>query len=50
MGEWGWTAARFFPRKALRRLKPHNDSPPTNEVAKPGLVGCFIYLKKFLQL
>lgn len=50
MGEWGWAAARFFPRKVLRRFKPHNDSPPTKEVAKPGLAGCFIYLKKFFQL
>lgn len=49
-GEPGWAAARFFPRKTLRRLNPHNDSPPTEEVTKPGLAGCFIYLKKFLRL
>ena len=45
----GWAAARFFPTKTPRRLKPHNNSPPTDEDAKPGLAGLF-YLKTFFLL
>lgn len=44
-GAMGWAAARFFPTKAPRRLKPHNNSPPTKEGAKPGLAGLFYLLE-----
>lgn len=45
-GGVGWAAARFFPTKALRRLKPHNNSVPTEEGAKPGLAGLFYLLEE----